>query len=105
MGCRVRHDRRKFRNPHQHGCNITLAPDGQTLATSDIRYAGDPGDDTVRLYEIETGKQSLAVEPDEGRASVMAFSPDGTRLFTGFNRGSGIVWDVGRGQVPPRAKE
>ena len=25
---------------------------------------------------------------------VMAFSPDGTKLFTGFHRGSAIVWDV-----------
>ena len=31
--------RRKFRHPHQHGCNLTLAPDGRTLATSDVRYA------------------------------------------------------------------
>ena len=26
----------------------------------------------------------------------MVFSPDGTRLFTGFHRGFGIVWDVRR---------
>ena len=57
-------------------------------------YAGDLGEDTIRLYDIETGEQILTLEPGDGRASVMAFSPDGTRLFTGFDRGSGIVWDV-----------
>jgi hypothetical protein len=27
-------------------------------------------------------------------ARVMAFSPDGRRLFTGFVRGPGIIWDL-----------
>ena len=86
--------RRKFRHPHQHGCNVMLAPDGRTLATSDVRNAGDPGDDTIRLFDIETGEQVLTLDPGDGRASVMAFSPDGKRLFTGFGRGSGIVWNM-----------
>jgi WD40 repeat protein len=47
----------------------------------------------IRLYDIETGEQILTLEPGDGRASVMAFSPDGKRLLTGFGRGSGIVWD------------
>src|SRR5262249_21367021 len=38
--------RRKIRHPHQHGCNLMLAPDGRTLATSDIQYAGDIGENT-----------------------------------------------------------
>ena len=97
--------RRKIRHPHQHGCNLTLAPDGRTLATSDLRYGDDLGEDTIRLYDIETGEQILTLEPGDGRADVMAFSPDGTRLFTGFDRGSGIVWDVrGSGTGPARPK-
>jgi WD40 repeat protein len=88
--------RRKIRHPHEHGCDLTLAPDGRTLATSDIRYVGDPGDDTIRIYDIETGEQSLNLDPGDDRAQLMAFSPDGKRLFTGFSRGSGIVWDVRR---------
>ena len=75
------------------------------MATSDVLYSGDLGEDTIRLYDIETGEQILTLEPGDGRASVMAFSPDGTRLFTGFGRGSGIVWDVRRRQGAPRAKE
>jgi hypothetical protein len=43
------------------------------------------------------------MEPTDGRATVMAFSPDGNRLFTGFDLGSGIVWDVRRGPGAPRA--
>jgi WD40 repeat protein len=79
-----------------HGCNVSLAPDGKTLATSDIRYAGDLGTDAIRMYDIDTGDELLTLESDGNRASVMAFSPDGKRLFTGFHRGSAIVWDVSR---------
>ena len=92
--------RRKFRQPRRAGCNITLAPDGRTLATCRLMYSAyEPGPDLVRLYDIETGEQILSLEPTDGRACVMAFSPDGTRLFTGTGRGTGIVWDVRRGRT------
>ena len=97
--------RRKIRHPHQHGCHLTLAPDGRTLATADLLYSGDLGADTIRLLDIETGEQVLTLEPGDGRAGVLVFSPDGTRLFTGFGRGSGIVWDVRRQQGAPRAND
>jgi WD40 repeat protein len=95
----------RLRHPHQHGCNLTLAPDGRTLATSDLRYGGDLGEDTIRLYDVETGEQVLTLQPSDGRASVMVFSPDGKRLFTGFGRGSAIVWNVLPGQAAPTARE
>jgi WD40 repeat protein/beta-lactamase regulating signal transducer with metallopeptidase domain len=88
--------RRIIRHPHDHGCNVTVSPDNRTFATSDLQYAGDYGQDTIRLYDLETGEQIMALEPDDNRAPVMAFSPDGNRLFTGSHRGSAIVWDVRR---------
>jgi WD40 repeat protein len=89
--------RRKFRQPRRAGCNITLAPDGRTLATCRLLYtAHEPDPDLVRLYDIETAQKILSLEPTDGRPCVMAFSPDGTRLFTGTGRGTGIVWDVRR---------
>jgi WD40 repeat protein len=90
--------RRKIRHPHRHGCNLTLAPDGRTLATSDLLYSDDPGVDTIRLYDVEIGAEVRTLQPHDDRAHVLAFSPDGTRLFTGFGRGTGIVWDVRRGR-------
>lgn len=88
--------RLQIRHPHDHGCNLCLAPDGKTLATSDLQYAGDDGTDAIRLYDIDTGDELLTLDPGGNRAGVMSFSPDGKRLFTGFHRGSGIVWDVNR---------
>jgi WD40 repeat protein len=89
--------RRKFRHPHRYACDLALSPDGRTLATSDIASVDDHGDDTIRLYDIETGEQVFALENGDGRAYVLAFSPDGHRLFAGFDLGSAIVWDVRRG--------
>jgi WD40 repeat protein len=85
---------RKLRHPHEHGCHVALSPDARTVATSDLYYSDDPGQDQIRLYNIETGRQTLALDPGDNRAVVLAFSPDGGRLFTGFMRGSGAVWDV-----------
>jgi hypothetical protein len=57
--------RRKFRHPHGHGCKLALAPNGRTLATSDIRGdIHDIGEDTIRLYDVESGNQTLTVEPE-----------------------------------------
>jgi WD40 repeat protein len=88
--------RRTFRHPHEHGCVLHLAPDGKTLATSDLDYAGDEGEDTIRLFDIDTGDQVMTLDPGDNRANVLAFSPDGSKLFTGFHRGSAMVWDVRR---------
>ena len=98
--------RRRIRYPHAARLLLALAPDGKTVATSDVRVrSGDFGEDTIRLYDVETGEPVLTLEPADDRADVLAFSPDGTRLLTGFQRGSAIVWDVRRGQAGSRANE
>ncbi len=84
---------------------LGLAPDGKTLATSECQTHGDLGEDKIRLYDLDTGEQVLTLEPVDDQANVLAFSPDGTKLFSGFHRGSAIVWDVRRGQGASKAKE
>lgn len=86
----------KIFHPHAHGCHVAVSPDGKTVATSDLQYAGDYGEDTIRLFDLGTGKQVMTMEAKDKRAVVMAFSPDGTKLFTGFYGGSATIWDVRR---------
>ena len=95
---------RKFRQPRDHRCRLVLSSDGRTLATSEYIYSNDYGEDTVRVFDIETAKQVLALEPGS-RASVMAFSPDGTRLYSGGSGSSGIVWDVRQRRAAQGAKK
>jgi RNA polymerase sigma-70 factor (ECF subfamily) len=94
--------RRKIQNPRSKGCVLALAPDGRTVAATDLRSDEDFGEDEIRLYDVETGDPVLTLDPADDRADVLAFSPDGTRLLTGSERGSAIVWDVRRGQGPSR---
>jgi hypothetical protein len=84
------------RIPALRGCHLALAPDGRTLATADIFHSDDFGQDTIRLIDVATGRLVLALQPSDDRAGVLAFSLDGSRLFTGFDRGTGLIWDVRR---------
>jgi WD40 repeat protein len=97
--------RRKIRYPGAEGCLLALAPDGETVAATDGRTREGFGGDEIRLYDVETGDPVLTLDPADDRADVLAFSPDGTRLLTGSERGSAIVWDVRRGEGPSRPKE
>jgi WD40 repeat protein len=81
---------RKFRHRHAYGCLVAISPDGKTFATSDY------GEDPIRLYAVETGEQIMTFEQKDNRTAVLKFSPDGTKLFAGYYRGSAEIWDARR---------
>jgi WD40 repeat protein len=84
--------RREIQLSHQDGGYLSLSPDGRTLAIATGPYP----EDAIRLVDVETGKEGLVLRPVDKGPRLMIFSPDGTRLFSGFDRGSAIVWDVRR---------
>ena len=88
--------RRRIQYSASESCLLALAPDGKTVAATGVQSGQDYGEVTIRLYNAETGDQVLTLEPADDRADVLTFSPDGTRLLTGSQRGSAIVWDVRR---------
>ena len=55
---------------------IAFSPDGKTLATCS-------GDKTLRLWNVEDGKQLWSIAP--GQAHVLAFSPTGDRIVISVN--------------------
>jgi WD40 repeat protein len=97
--------RRRIRYPRAETCLLALAPDGKTVAATGVPSHEDFGEVAIRLYEVETGEPVLTLEPAEDRADVMAFSPDGTKLLTGSERGSAVIWDMRRRQGQSSRKE
>lgn len=78
----------------EKGARFGLSPDGETIAVTDVIYAGEPGEDIITLWNIPSQTVRLALRPKDARAMSFAFSPDGKRLLTGFDRGTSIIWDV-----------
>lgn len=82
--------------PHRNGCYIATHPTSRLVAISDLQYSGDYGEDVIRLVNPSNGEIVRTLKTDDARAILMRFSPDGTRLFAGLSRGSGVIWDLPR---------
>jgi DNA-binding beta-propeller fold protein YncE len=66
---------------------LAWSPDGRLLARTD-------NSTTVRVFEVATGRQVMAVGGRRGRLGCAAFSPDGLTLATGTHEGPVRVWDM-----------
>ncbi len=64
-----------------------LAPDGKTVATSDVN-------DKIRLWDIDTGKERGVLEGHTANVNSLAFSPDGKLLASASSDKTVRVWDV-----------
>ena len=75
---------------------MTFSPDGKTVAFG--------GSGEIRLWNTETGEEQEIPLADwetdirnMPRVSALAFSPDGTRLISGTQRGKIQMWNVATG--------
>jgi WD40 repeat protein/beta-lactamase regulating signal transducer with metallopeptidase domain len=82
-----------FPHPHKHGCHPAISPDGHTIVTSDVLYGEDLGENTLRFYDM-SGKLLTTADPGDSRATVLSFSPDSTKLFTGFTSQPPTIWGL-----------
>jgi len=76
-----------------------FSPDGRLLA-----LAGDP-EGVVRLWHLPSGQRIRYALEQRGRASSLAFSPDGSRLLLGSYSSMAVVCDVAElwgGRLPGR---
>jgi WD40 repeat protein len=67
--------------------NAALAPDGKTAAT----YGHG---DSIRLWDVDTGKERCALEGHTATVRSLAFSPDGKLLASASGDQTVRVWDV-----------
>jgi RNA polymerase sigma factor (sigma-70 family) len=72
---------------------MAFSPDGKLLAWA--------GNDVFAVHEATTGKELLRREGFDGSVQSLAFSPGGTRLATGLDNATVLVWDVSRAARSP----
>ena len=52
------------------------------------------GPDSIRFWDVRTGRETNRLNPTTGWLSGMALSPDGRRLANGASDGRISIWDV-----------
>jgi WD40 repeat protein len=88
--------------PNKSVCSVCFSPDGKRLVALRSRADSDiVGLDTVwnevTVWDVQTGQETLVLEPCLGACSV-CFSPDGKRLATGGYDNLVKVWDAETGR-------
>jgi WD40 repeat protein len=81
--------------------DIAFSQDGRYLLTSSGREnisMGLTDDNTIRLWDIETGEQIGIFEGHEDGITSIDISPDGRQLLSGSGDRSIRLWDVETGQ-------
>lgn len=71
---------------------LLFSPDGKVLAADD-------GDNTIWLWDIQSGKPIRPLRGHQGSIRTAAFSPDGKSLLSGGDDDTLRLWDVATGET------
>jgi WD40 repeat protein len=77
--------------PPAAGWSAAFSPDGRRIATG-----GQDG--AVRVWDTQTGRETLALQSHAGSANSVSFCPDGRRLAAACSNGSVVIWNAGDGE-------
>lgn len=103
--------RREFKFDHR-ATLVNFSADGRRLAVAtwnaeaelglnDNKHDGLP-DDTVRVFDVETGQRLAELRGHEAKIVAFAFAPDGRSLVTASQDMSFRIWEPDSGQVTRR---
>jgi len=65
--------------------------------TGSVRSGGSY-DDTVKVWDAESGQEMLTLEGHPSYVTSVSFSPDGKRIVSGSNDNTVKIWDAETGQ-------
>jgi WD40 repeat protein len=71
---------------------VGFSPDGQQLASGS-------GDNTIKIWDVTTGKVLNTLKGHESSVWSVEFSPDGKKLASGSEDKTIKIWDVTTGKV------
>jgi len=66
--------------------NVSFSPDEK-------RIVSGSGDDTVKVWDAESGQETLTLKGHLGGVTSVSFSPDGKRIVSGGGDQMVKVWD------------
>lgn len=73
------------------GGYIAFSHNGRLLVMVDRHFSGS---DALRVIDLNSGRVIARFDSGQGRPRCFAFSPDDTRLVTGMEDGTALVWDL-----------
>jgi WD40 repeat protein/serine/threonine protein kinase len=77
--------------------NVAFHPGGKQLATA-------RGDRTVKVWDLDSGKEVLTVPEHQDRVYCVAYSSDGALAASADLSGRILIWESGSGRVVQRIK-
>jgi len=77
-----------------------FSPDGKTLVTETV-YRGSSTSGPLRLWDVETGRERLALAADWSNVTSVEFSPDGQLLAARTEWRRTKLWDAATGHEWP----
>jgi len=71
--------------------SVVFSPDGRQILSGS-------SDGTIKLWDIDTGRELRTFSGHKGRVESVAFSPDGKKILSASSDGTVRLWDVSTGK-------